>query len=91
MARRPKDRTIHLFHILSGLVIIALLWFSRDRYVLDIPFIGEQSAPMTVNIRYGLLVVGLLPLLKGLLPFCLVKHKTLRMAQAILGLLLIII
>lgn len=91
MAQRPQDRTIYLFHILSGLVIMALLWFSQGRYVLDIPFIGVQSPSITTNIRYGLLAIGLLPLLKGLIPFCLVKYKTLRIVQAILGLMLIFI
>lgn len=91
MSQRPKDTTIRLFHILSGLIIIGLLWIAQDRSIIDIPFIGVQSPDIEKNIEYGLLILWLLPLLKGVLPFCLMKHKTLRIAQAVLGLLLIII
>lgn len=91
MAQRPKDSTIQMFHIVSGLVIIELLWYSQDHSILDIPFIGAQSAATEKTIEMWLLVVGLIPLLKGLMPWCLIKHKTLRISQSILGLLLIII
>ncbi|MEI6711660.1 MAG: hypothetical protein WCK88_05790 [bacterium] len=91
IAQRPKDSTIRMFHIVSGLVIIELLWYSQGRCVLDIPFIGPQSPAIEKTIQTWLLVVGLIPLLKGLMPWCLVKHRTLRISQGIFGLLLIII
>ena len=91
VAQRPKDSTIRIFHIVSGLVIIELLWFSWDRSVLDIPFLGIQKPVTEKIILLWFLAIGLIPLIKGLLPWCLVKHRTLRMAQAFLGLTLIII
>ncbi len=90
-ARRPKDSTIRMFHILSGLVIIELLWFSATRSILDIPFIGVQDPKIENSIQLGLMILGLFPLVKGILPWCLMKHRTLRIAQGFIGLFLIII
>lgn len=83
-ARRPKDSTIRMFHILSGLVIIELIYFSATRSVLDIPFIGVQKPEIENKIQLGLLVIGLFPLLKGLFSWCMMKHRTLRIAQGLL-------
>lgn len=91
MAQRPKDRTIRLFHILMGLIIMEILWIAQDRSFLDIPFMGIQAPHREKYIEYGLFVLGIIPLFKGLLPFCLVKHGTLRIAQILLGILLILV
>jgi len=91
MSQRPKDTTIRLFHILSGLLVLVLLWVAEDRSVIDVPFMGIQNPSTERSIEYGLLILWLLPLLKWILPFCLLKHKTLRISQAVFGLLLIIV
>ncbi len=91
MAQRPKDSTIRMFHIVSGLVIIELLWYADSRSILDIPFLDVLSPLQEKYAHLGLMILGLFLLLKGLLPWCLIKHKTLRISQAIIGLLLIII
>lgn len=56
-ARRPKDSTIRLMHIVSGLLIIGLLWWSQDRSVIDIPFYGETSPETEKKIEYALLLL----------------------------------
>ncbi len=91
VAQRPKDSTIRIFHIVSGLVILELLWYADSRSILDIPFLGVLSPLQERYTHIGLMVLGLFLLLKGLLPWCLIKHRTLRISQAIIGLLLIII
>lgn len=80
-----------MFHILSGLVIIELLFYSMSRSWLDIPFIGVQNPALEDKIQIWLMIIGVLILLKGILPWCLMKHKTLRIAQVIIGILLIMI
>ncbi len=91
VAQRPKDSTIRIFHIISGLVIIELLWFADSRSVLDIPFMAQLSPTQEQNIHFGLMVIGLIILLRGIIPWCIIKHKTLRITQSMIGLLLIII
>lgn len=91
MAQRPQDRTIRIFHIVSWLVIIELLWYADARSILDIPFMGTLDAAQEKNIHLGLMVIGLILVLRGLIPWCLLKHKTLRIFQATIGLLLILI
>lgn len=91
LSQRPKDTTIRLLHILSGVIIIGLLWIAQDSSILDIPFMTALNPAVEKNIEYGLLLLWLFPLIKGILPFCLMKHRTLRISQAVLGLLLIII
>lgn len=39
VAKRPSDKAIRAFRILSGLGIAAIIWFGRDVSVLDVPFI----------------------------------------------------
>ena len=57
MSQRPKDTTIRLFNILSGIIIMGLLWIAQDRSVIDIPFIGIQSPEREKMIEYGLLLL----------------------------------
>jgi hypothetical protein len=52
---------------------------------------GALSDFQEQNIHLGFMGLGLLLVLKWLIPFCLIKHKTLRISQATIGLLLIII
>lgn len=91
VAQRPKDSTIRMLHIVSGLVIIQLLWYADSRSVLDIPFMNTLSPAQEKNTHLGLMIVGLILVLRGLIPWCILKHKSLRILQATIGLLLIII
>ena len=43
------------------------------------------------NIHIGFMAIGLLLVLKGLMPWCILKHRSVRIMQATLGLLLIVI
>lgn len=80
-----------MFHIVSGLVIMELLWYADSRSILDIPFLNTLSSVQERSIHLGLMMLGLILVLRGLIPWCLMKHRTLRISQAIIGLLLIII
>lgn len=91
LAQRPTDRTIRLLHIVSGLIIMQLLWYAASRSVLDIPFMTDLSAEQEVSVHIGLMVLGFLLVLKWLLPWCLLKHRTLRIIQWTIWILLIII
>jgi len=57
MSQRPKNTTIRLFHIFSGLIILGLLWIAQDRSIIDIPFVGAQTPEIEENIEYGLLLL----------------------------------
>ena len=89
VAKRPTDRTIRLIHILGGLIILFLLYISWDRAIVDVPFAGPRSATTERYIEYGLLIVGILPFVRGWFSACLMNHKHTRITQAILGVLLI--
>lgn len=91
VARRPKDSTIRLMHIITGLLIIALLWWSQDRSVIDVPFMGVQSPETEQIIEYALLILAAFFIIRGIITACVVKHAFLRWTQAIHGLLLIIV
>lgn len=91
VARRPSDMTIRLMHIFTGLLIIAILWFAQDRSVIDIPFYGETSPAMERKIEYGLMILSLFFIGRGLITACVIKHKWLRIKQAVHGLALIIV
>jgi len=64
LAQRPTDRTIRLFHIISGLIIMQLLWYAASRSILDIPFMADLSAEQEVYVHIGLMVLGFLLVLK---------------------------
>ena len=49
------------------------------------------SAAQEKSIHLGLMVLGLFLVLRGVIPWCVLKHKTLRILQTTIGLLLIII
>ena len=57
LTKRPKDSTIRIMHILSGILIIGLLWWAQDRSVVDIPFYGETSPEMERKIEYIFLLL----------------------------------
>jgi hypothetical protein len=52
-----------------------------------VPFTALQEK----NIHLGFMVLGLILLLRGLIPWCLLKHRTIRIMQGTVGLLLILI
>ena len=91
LARRPKDGTIRMIHIFSGVIVLGLLWLSQQDAVFSIPFMATLSPEAQTELFYGLLLLGIIPLLKGLVPYCLVTHKTLRICQGVFGFLLIIV
>lgn len=91
VAKRPKDWTIRLMHILTGIIVALLLWWAQDLSVIDVPFMGSQSPETELKIEYGLLVFGIVFFLRGIIPFCLLKHKWIRWLQWALGFALIII
>jgi hypothetical protein len=91
VARRPKDGTIRLMHIISGLLIIGLLWWSQDRSVIDVPFMGVQSPETEKKIEYALLILGLFFIGRGIITACVIKHRWLRWKQGLHGLALIIV
>jgi hypothetical protein len=74
-ARRPKDTTIRTLHIVTGLLILFILWWSQDRSVIDIPFYGETSPLTEKKIEYGLMIFALFFLVRGLLTTCILKQK----------------
>jgi acyl-CoA synthetase (AMP-forming)/AMP-acid ligase II len=57
LSQRPKDTTIRLLHIFSGIIIIGLLWIAQGHSVLDMPFIGVQIPEIEKIIQYGFLVL----------------------------------
>lgn len=91
VARRPKDSTIRLIHIVSWIIIIALLWWSQERSVIDVPFMGAQSTGTEQTIEYALLILSVFFIIRGAVSYCVVKHKLLRWIQALHGLALIIV
>jgi hypothetical protein len=68
-----------------------LLWYAHSRSVLDIPFIEPLTALQEKDIHLGLMVLGLILVIRGLIPWCLLKHRTIRILQGSIGLLLIVI
>lgn len=91
LARRPKDSTIRAMHILTGILIILILWWAQDRSVIDIPFMGVQSPETEKKIEYGLMILALFFISRGIITACVIKHKWLRIKQALHGLALIIV
>ena len=90
-ARRPSDITIRLLHILSGLCVVWALWFAGDHAVMDIPFMAAYEGSAAHKIEYIFMVLGLFFILRGILPWCIIRQKTLRILQAVAGFALIII
>ena len=90
-ARRPKDSTIRAMHILTGVLIIAILWWAQERSVIDVPFMGVQSPETEQKIEYGLMILALFFIGRGIITSCIIKHKWLRIKQALHGLALIIV
>ncbi|MBP6921527.1 hypothetical protein KBB89_03220 [Candidatus Gracilibacteria bacterium] len=91
VARRPKDGTIRLMHIITGFIIIGLLWWSQDRSVIDVPFMGVQSPETEKKIEYALMILGLFFIVRGIITACMIRQKLLRWKQALHGLALIIV
>lgn len=91
IARRPKDGTIRLMHILSWFFVFWALWFAGKSAVMDIPFMAVYEWNTAQKIEYGFMIIGLFFILRGILPWCLIRQKTLRILQTTAGFLLIII
>ncbi len=91
VARRPSDMIIRLLHILSGVFIIWALWFAGDHAVMDIPFVGVYEGNAAHEIEYMFMIIGAFFVLRGILPWCLMRQKTLRIIQAVAGFALILI
>ena len=91
LAKRPKDGTIRALHIISGVLIFWLLWWSQNRSVIDIPFYGETSPETEKKIEYALLLLSLFFIGRGINTACVIKHKWLRWKQALHGLALVIV
>jgi uncharacterized membrane protein YwzB len=91
VARRPSDKTIRLMHIITGLLIIAILWWAQDRSVIDIPFYKEEPVDVSKKIEFILMILAFFFITRGLVTVCIFKHKWLRITQAIHGLALIIV
>lgn len=82
---------IRLMHIISGLLIIALLWWAQDRSVIDVPFMGVQSPETEKKIEYALMLLSAFFIGRGLITACVVKQKLLRWKQGLHGFALIIV
>ena len=82
---------IRLMHIISGLLIIVLLWWAQDRSVIDVPFMGVQSPETEKKIEYALMLLGLFFIIRGIITACVIKQKLLRWKQGLHGLALIIV
>jgi len=91
IARRPKDSTIRAMNIITGAIVMGLLWWSQNRSTIEIPFMAALSPASEKKVQYGLIIIGIFPLLRGILPWCLVKHNTLRILQGLFGFALILI
>jgi len=78
-------------HIITSIIILILLWWSQDRSVIDVPFMGVQSPETEKSIEYGLMILALFFLVRGIVTACIVKHKWLRITQAVHGFVLIIV
>ncbi|MCB9806484.1 hypothetical protein H6768_00995 [Candidatus Peribacteria bacterium] len=91
LARRPKDSTIRAMHIITGFLIIVILWWAQDRSVIDVPFMGVQSPETEKKIEYGLMILALFFIVRGVLTACILRDKWLRIKQALHGLALIIV
>lgn len=91
IARRPKDNTIRAMHIITGILIVALLWWSQNRSVIDVPFMGIQSPETEKKIEYGLMILGFFFIGRGIITSCIIKHNLLRWKQSLHGLALIIV
>ncbi len=91
LAKRPHDTTIRIMHIATGVLILLLLWWAQDRSVIDIPFIGVKNPETEQKIEYGLMIVALFFLGRGIITACIMKHSWLRWKQALHGVALVII
>jgi hypothetical protein len=91
IAWRPSDKMIRLMHIISGLLIIALLWWAQDLSVIDVPFMGVQSPETEKKIEYALMLLSAFFIGRGLIIACVLKQKLLRWKQGLHGLALIIV
>lgn len=91
VAKRPTDTTIRWMHILTWVILAMIFYWSQERSVIDVPFMGIQKPEIEKNIEYGLYLICLFFIIRWLVRSCLVKHNTLRIKQALAGILLIII
>ncbi len=91
VARRPSDMTIKILHIITGIFVIWSLWFAGDHAVMDIPFVGVYEWNAAHQIQYICMIIGVLFVFRWIIPWCLIRQKTLRIIQAVSGFALIII
>jgi hypothetical protein len=59
VARRPQDSTIRWMHIITALVLSLLFFWSQERSVIDVPFMGVQTPEVEKKIEYGLYIICL--------------------------------
>lgn len=91
LARRPKDSTIRAMHIITGLLILGILWWAQDVSMIDVPFYGETSPETEQIIEYCLMILAVFFLARGIISACVISHKWLRIKQGLHGLALIIV
>ena len=85
LAKRPTDTTIRIYRIVLGLLI---------GLVMALDFGGFRvrfGGGIELYLRYALFLFALLPIVFGALGMCFARRKHVRWAEAIFGLLLIII
>lgn len=87
LSKRPSDVTIRVGRVLFGSTIIALLAMNLDTIHLVLP---AQAAAFEIQIKYGLFVFPIVPILMGIVPICLMRKKYMKRLQMSFGLMLIL-
>ena len=88
--KRPKDKTILIGRVIFGLVLIGITYYNF--IVLDKGLeIGFIPSDTIMTAKYIVVVLGVIPLIMGLINICLLKSKYIRIMQVIFWILLIYI
>lgn len=75
VARRPSNVTIRSVRAIYGLTIIGLLaWYWED-FGIFVPFIGLLSADWQLPIKSLFFLFGIAPVVRAILPWCLLRRK----------------
>lgn len=88
LQKRPKDVTIRAIRIIFGLIIALLLGLNLGTIGLHIP---EAIRPYETYVLYSLFIFAFFPIFMGATGLCFAKKKHVKIAQIILGTLLVIV
>jgi hypothetical protein len=91
--KRPTDKTIRIWRIVFGLILILALYYNLiilNKWVETIYF-GQNLANSEMTIKYILIALGIVPVFMGASNICIAKKKYVKIIQIVFWILLMFI